>query len=149
MIEYNTEIHDLLFSRFAGSDVEFLLSLMEEVRLEAGDVLFYLNGNGDKLFLVIEGRLAVQKKTGFGERTQVVALLNQGAPIGERFLLSDNMHGATVVAVDDSLLFSFSNEAFQKLKKKHPLLAVSLLEWLLDRASLRLRKNSDRLSCVL
>ncbi len=149
MAQYNTELHDLFFSKFARSDVELLLPLMEEISLSAGDVLFHLNESGDKLYLVTQGRLAVQKRTGFGERTQVVALLNPGAPVGERFVLSNNRHGATVVAVDDSRLLTFSNGAFNELKKEHPLLAVSLLEWLLDRVSLRLRKSSDRLSHVL
>ncbi len=149
MAEYNTELHNLFFPHFGRSDVELLLPLMEEVSLRAGDVLFHRDERGDKLFLVIKGRLAVQKRTGFGERTQVVALLNPGAPVGERFLLSDNIHGATVVAVDDSTLLSFSDEVFGELKKRNAHLAVSLLEWLLDRASIRLRKNSDRLSHVL
>jgi len=149
MAEYSSELHDLLFPHFTRADVEIMLPLMEEIGLGAGDVLFCLDEIGDKLFFVVKGRLAVQKRTGFGERTQVVALLSPGAPIGERFLLSDNSHGATVVAVDDSLLLSFSNEVFSDLKKKHPFLALVLLEFLLDRASLRLRKNSDRLSHVL
>ena len=149
MAEYSTELHNLFFPHFEKSDVELLLPLMEEVNLKAGDALFCLNEGGEELFLVMKGRLAVQKKTGFGDRTQVVALLGPGAPVGERFSLSDNFHGATVVAVGDSAVLSFSSKAYGKLKEEHPLLAVSLLEWLLDRTSLRLRKNSDRLSHVL
>jgi CRP-like cAMP-binding protein len=83
MAQYSTEMHDLFFSKFARSDVEILLPLMEEISLIAGDVLFHLNESGDKLYLVTQGRLAVQKRTGFGERTQVVALLNPGAPVGQ------------------------------------------------------------------
>ena len=149
MAEYNTELHELLFPRFNKSDVELLLPLMKEVHLREGKVLFSYDEAGDELFFVVKGQLAVQKRTGFGERTQVVALLDPGAPVGERALLRDNTHGATLLAVQDSILLSFSHQVFEQLKKKYPLLAVSLLEWLLDRTSLRLKKNSDRLSHVL
>lgn len=149
MAHYSKELHNLLFPRFNRSDVEHLLPLMEEVRLIAGEVLFSLEEGGRELFFVVKGRLAVQKRTGFGERTQVVALLSPGAPVGERFLLRDNIHGSTVVAVNDSLVLSLPGDVFIELKKEHPLLVVSLLEWLLDITSLRLRKNSDRLSHVL
>ncbi len=149
MAEYSTELHELLFRRFNRTDVELLLPLMKEVSLREGDILFSLGESGDKLFFVVEGQLAVQKRTGFGERTQVVALLDPGAPAGERALFRDNRHRATLLAVKDSILFSFSYQVFDELKKKYPLLVVSLLEWLLERTSLRLEKNSDRLSHVL
>jgi len=149
MVEYITDLHDHMFPHFSRSDISTLLSLMERVVLETGDVLVSFDQPGAKFFIVAEGRLAVQKRTGFGERTQVVALLDPGAPVGERALLRDNIHCSTLVAVKKTELFSLSRKNFEKLKKEHFLLAMSLLEWLLDITSLRLRKNSDRLSHVL
>ncbi len=149
MAEYSTELHELLFPRFSRTDVELLLPLMKEVSLREGDVLFSLDESGDKLFFVVEGQLAVQKRTGFGERTQVIALLDPGAPVGERALFQDNRHRATLLAVKDSIVLSFSYQVFEEFKKKYPLLVVDLLRWLLERTSLRLEKNSDRLSHVL
>jgi len=149
MIEYSRELHELLLPVFCRSEVELLFVSMKEVILEAGDVLFSVDESGDKLFFVVEGRLAVQKKTGFDERTQVVALLDPGAPVAESALLENQRHGATLLAVKKTKLFSFSRPSFEKIKKEQPLLAASLLEWLLGRVTLRLRKNSDRLSHIL
>lgn len=149
MVEYAAELHDHLFPRFSSSDVSILLSIFERVILDEGDVLFSFDQPGDKFFVVVEGQLAVQKRTGFGDRTQVVALLDPGAPVGERALLRDNVHSSTPVAVRKTELLSLSCERFEKFKKEHSLLAMSLLEWLLNSTSLRLRKISDRLSHVL
>jgi CRP-like cAMP-binding protein len=101
------------------------------------------------LYFVVEGQLAVQKRTGFGDRTQVVALLDPGAPVGERALLRDNVHCSKLVAVKKTILLSLSREKFAQFKKVHSPLAMNLLEWLLNSSSLRLRKSSDRLSQVL
>jgi len=149
MVDYSRELHDLLLPRFSRPDVERLLFSMKDLVLAAGDVLFSVNESGDKLFFVVKGRLAVQKKTGFDKRVQVVALLDPGAPVAERAILRDHIHGATLLAVKDSKLLSFSRVLFENMKKEQPLLAVSLLEWLMDRVTLRLRKNSDRLSHIL
>jgi CRP-like cAMP-binding protein len=53
------------------------------------------------------------------------------------------------VAVKDSDLFSLSQESFARLVEEQPGLATKLLKWLLDRVSLRLEKNSERLVHVL
>jgi len=98
---------------------------------------------------VVQGRLAVQKRTGFGDRTQAVALLDPGAPVGERVLTGAEKHGATLLAVEKTILFSLSYQSFTDMKKDVPLLAVQLLELLLKRTSLRLEKSSERLSHVL
>ena len=149
MIEYAAEVHDPLFNRFSSSDVKILLPLFEQVILDAGDVLFSFDQPGTKLYFVVHGQLAVQKRTGFGDRTQVVALLDPGAPVGERALMRDNVHCSRLVAVKKTLLLSLSRERFAQFKKEHSLLAMNLLEWLLNSSSLRLSKSSDRLSHVL
>jgi CRP/FNR family transcriptional regulator len=149
MLEYTTEYHILLFPRFAQCDVKLLLSLMKEVSLDKGDILFSSGDSGSDIFFVVEGRLAVQKRTGFGDRTQAIALLDPGAPVGERALLGTGKHSATLLAVEKTLLFSLSYQNFAEIKEASPLLAVSLLELTLERVSLRLEKSSDRLSHVL
>jgi CRP-like cAMP-binding protein len=91
----------------------------------------------------------VQNKTGFGEKMQVVALLDPGAPVGEKGLLGPRPRGATLVAVKDSKLLTLSGDAFDILADKSPVLAIKLLKFLLNRVSLRLEKSSERLTHVL
>ncbi len=88
---------------------------MNSVSYKAGDQVFQKGDPADCLYFLLAGRVAVQSKTGFGDRTQVVALLDPGAPVGEKGLLGGRTRGATIVAVKDSDLFSLSQESFARL----------------------------------
>ncbi|MBW1636397.1 MAG: cyclic nucleotide-binding domain-containing protein [Deltaproteobacteria bacterium] len=149
MVEYSEKLHELLFPGFSEPDVNMLLSSMKKTGLNEGDILFSSGENGDSLFFVVQGRLAVQKRTGFGDRTQAVALLDPGAPVGERALAGVKKHGATLLAAKKTTLLSLSYQSFADIKKDDPLLAVKLLELLLGKTSLRLEKSAERLSHVL
>jgi CRP/FNR family cyclic AMP-dependent transcriptional regulator len=87
--------------------------------------------------------------TGFGDRLQVVALLDAGAPVGESGLLDNQSRGATLAAVEDSCLLLLSRQDFANISVTHPVLAVKILKWLMARLSIRLKKNSERLAHVL
>jgi CRP-like cAMP-binding protein len=81
---------------------------------------------------------------------QVIALLDPGAPVGEKGLCGPRTsRGATLVAVKDTKLLVLSQEAFDMLVADSPALVIKLLKWLLNRVSLRLEKNSERLTHVL
>jgi len=99
--------------------------------------------------VLVSGRMAVQKQTGFGDRMQVVALLDAGAPLGESGLLNAQSRGATLTAVVDSRLLSLSRQAFVEITNHTPALAVKVLTWLMGRLALRLKKSSERLAHVL
>lgn len=149
MIEYSAELHKICFSFLEKAETETLLRDMSRVSYKAGDQVFQKGDPADCLYFLQAGRAAVQSKTGFGDRTQVVALLDPGAPVGEKGLLGGRNRGSTVVAVTDSDFFLLSREAFAILVEEEPGLAIKLLKWLLDRVSLRLEKNSERLVHVL
>ena len=126
-----------------------MLAAMELVFYPAGTEIFKKGDPADCLYLLTAGRVAVQNKTGFGERRQVIALLDPGAPVGEKGLLGSGVRGATVTAVQDSELLILDHESFAKLAGDHPVLAIKVLQWLLHRVSLRLEKSSERLVHVL
>jgi CRP-like cAMP-binding protein len=140
-----------------GSSLSFLeerearkvLEGMSSVSLESGNSLYSLNDPADCLYVLVAGRIAVRTRTGFGDRMQVVALLDPGAPIGEGGLLDGQTRGATLTAVTDSELLSLSRQSFEELSAADPALAVKLLKWLMEKVSIRLKKSSERLAHVL
>lgn len=149
MVEYSAELQASCFPFLDQAETETLLKVMNRVSYTAGTQIFQKGDSADCLYFVQNGRVAVQNKTGFGERMQVVALLDPGAPVGEKGLLGPRDRGATLSAVKDSDLLALSQEAFDTLSKEAPSLAVKLLKWLLNRVSLRLEKNSERLTRIL
>ncbi len=149
MIEYSVELHRRYFAFLGEVEAETLLKLMSRGACKAGDLVFQKGDAADCVYFLQAGRLAVQGKTGFGERTQVIALLDPGAPVGEKGLLGGQTRGSTIVAVKDSQFFCLSRESFEILVREEPDVAIKLLKWLLSRVSLRLLKNSERLVHVL
>lgn len=149
MIEYTAELHKCCLAFLEKEEAEALLRVMEKVSYAAGAQVFKKGAPADCLYFLLTGRVAVQNKTGFGEKMQVVALLDPGAPVGEKGLLGDRIRGASLNAVTDSVFLALSLDAFEKLVVESPALAIKLLRWLLNRVSLRLEKNSERLAQVL
>ena len=149
MVEYSPRLHKECFSFLDREDTSALLSVMEMVELQAGSLLYAADDPADCLYIVVAGRVAVQKETGFGDRMQVVALFDPGAPLGESGLLTDKVRGATLTAVSDTRLLILSRQALSTLAIHNPALVVKILTWLLDRLALRLQKSSERLAHVL
>ena len=149
MVEYSSELHKRCFPFLDKVDAEALLRAMDSSSILAGDVLYSINDAADCLYVLVAGRIAVQKFTGFGSRMQVVALLDPGAPIGEGGLLEAQTRGSMLSAVVDSHLLSLSRQSFAELTEIYPSLAVKILKWTLGRLSLRLKKSSERLAHVM
>ena len=150
MVEYSAELHECCFNFLDKAETETLLAVMERVSYEAGDQIFQKGDPADCLYFLVSGRVAVQNKTGFGERTQVVALLDPGAPVGEKGLLGGRQPWG----------YPYGGERFRascscpgnRLISWLAIILVlqsKLLKWLLNRVSLRLEKNSERLVHVL
>jgi CRP-like cAMP-binding protein len=149
MVAYSDEIQERCFAFLDKEEAGILLTSMQRVSFASGTVVFEKGDAADSVYFLYSGKVAVQMKTGFGEKMQVVALLDPGAPVGEKGLLGPRTRGATLVAVKDSELLVLSQEAFDLLVDESPALIIKLLKWLLARVSLRLEKNSERLTLVL
>lgn len=149
MVEYSAELRRACLPFLAEAEARLLLQGMSSIRLQTGSDLFVLDDPAECMYLLVAGRIAVRKRTGFGDRLQVVALLDPGAPIGEGGLLAEQRRGATLTAVADSHLLVLSRQAFAEISATAPALAVDFLQWLLARVSLRLKKSSERLAQIL
>ena len=149
MVAFSEQLHKTCVPFLDENEARYLFNCMESVHYKAGNQLFGHGEIGDCVYFVVKGRVAVQNRTGFGVRMQVVALLDSGAPVGERGLLGNANRGSTVVAVKDSELLVLSRSAFDELVRDNSLLAVTFLQYLLGRITLRLQKCSERLAHVL
>lgn len=131
------------------SDKRSILSYCSEKRLSADEVLFEYGEPSLTLYLLAEGRLAVHKFTGFEEKMQVVALLDNATVVCESALLEKKYHKTKVTVIESALLYCLTQEKHQILQKENPALAARFLEYLLGVVSLRLEKTSERLAHIL
>jgi CRP-like cAMP-binding protein len=119
------------------------------VALKKGEMLFRKGDSADGVFFLEKGRLAILEDTGFNERTQVVALLDPGASVGEGGALGDSFRAAAVLAVEESLLYRLDHGSLVALGEHHPQILIRILKRLLYASNVRLQKSSERLAHIL
>lgn len=138
-----------VFAFLGAEEQERLASVLTEATFEQGAFLFEAGDPAQEVFFLAQGRLSVQKQTGFHRKMQVVAILESGAVVGEGGLLAGHVHGVSVRAIEQSTLFCLGLRELAALEQTDPQLVVQLLKHLLLISSLRLEKTSERLAHVL
>ena len=149
MAERGDEIPVTAFHFLNSEESAGILSATTQVVLKKGEVLFRTGDVAEGVFFIEKGRLAVLKETGFNHRTQVVALLEPGASVGEGGVLGYAPRSATIIAVDESVLFCLNRGILATLAEKDPHILIRILERLLYTTNLRLQKSSERLAHIL
>lgn len=145
-------LHPVLARYFPAAgrtQCELLNQQLELRRISKGEVLFAAGAEAKSLYFILEGRFAVHKEIGIGERTQAVALLAAGTVIGEAALTGERRHRATVMAVEQSTVAGLSSQALVVIREQMPELFIGLLKKILSITSIRLQKSSERLARVL
>ncbi len=97
------------------------------VRLAAGEILFRQGDPGDALYLIVSGRLGVRVANADGTET-IVDDLRPPASVGELALLTEQVRGATVFALEDAELARVTREDVRRLAQRRPQL-IAALTW--------------------
>lgn len=108
-----------LFRGLAPEDVAKIFARGMTLRAGKGDTIFYKGTTGSQMFVVLGG------KVGVFDGSKCVAELGVGTMFGEMSLLLDEPRSATVMAIEDSMLFALSEEVFHKILTKR--VAVQIL----------------------
>ncbi|MBU0664557.1 MAG: cyclic nucleotide-binding domain-containing protein [Proteobacteria bacterium] len=138
-----------VFAFLGAAEQKRFASVVTERTFEQDTFLFEVGDPADEVFFLAQGRLSVQKKTGFHRKMQVVAILEPGAIVGEAGLLSGHIHGVSVRAIEQSHLFRLGCHELEALERTDSQLVIKLLKHLLLISSLRLEKTAERLAHVL
>ena len=127
-----------LFSALDDEAATALRSSMAESRLRRGDVLFHEGDSGDKLYIVLDGKVKLGRTSSDG-RENLLAILGPGQMFGELSLFDPGPRSATVTAVTDASFASLSHEDLLRWLEGRPIVARGLLAQLAG----RLRKAND------
>jgi CRP-like cAMP-binding protein len=98
-----------LFSALDDEAATALRSSMAETKLRRGDVLFHEGDSGDKLYIVLDGKVKLGRTSSDG-RENLLAILGPGQMFGELSLFDPGPRSATVTAVTDTTFASLSHE---------------------------------------
>lgn len=130
-----------LFSSLDDEAASALRASMGEAGLRRGEVLFHEGDSGDKLYIVLDGKVKLGRSSPDG-RESLLAILGPGQMFGELSLFDPGPRSATVTAVTDTTFASLSHDDLLKWLDGRPMVANVLLSQLAS----RLRKANDVVS---
>jgi len=129
---------------FAALDDEASASLLDsmvEVRLGRAEVLFAEGEPGDRLYVIVEGKIKLGR-TSVDGRENLLAILGPGEMFGELSLFDPGPRTATATSVGDSRLFGLGHQDLRPFLLRHPEVAETLLFAL----ARRLRRTNETLA---
>ncbi|CAN5784076.1 hypothetical protein BH09MYX1_BH09MYX1_34740 [soil metagenome] len=125
------------------------LSLIAKVTTEEahalGTRIFQYGDPGDKLFIILEGKVRISREiSGMGE--EALAVLGPGEIFGEMSLLDESPRSADARAHERCRLLVMTKESFDDLLFLHKDLAYEVLWACVRMLSMRLREMNDKLA---
>jgi len=117
------------------------MSSMVRSRMERGDVLFNEGDQGDKLYVIAEGKIKLGRTSADG-RENLLAILGPGEMFGELSLFDPGPRTATATAIAETQILGLSNEQLQQFLSARPHVAGTLLAAL----ARRLRRTNESIA---
>ena len=130
-----------LFSALDDEASATLRESMLPVKVSKGNTLFKEGDAGDRLYVVVEGKLKLGTTSADG-RENLLSILGPGEMFGELSLFDPGPRTATATAVTDSRLLSLSNDKVIGWVTQHPQVSLQLL----GRLAQRLRRSNEVLA---
>ena len=121
-----------LFKDIDAEDLEALGQLMSETTLKRGDSLFREGDDGDRLYIVTDGKVKLSHSSDDG-RENLIAVLGPGEIIGELSLFDLGARSSTVAAIAPTRLVSLSHKDMMSFINQHPDMAITMLRELARR----------------
>jgi serine/threonine protein phosphatase PrpC len=131
--------HMPLFERLTERELLRVMQAVEVREYKDGDVVIREGDKGDELFIVLDGKVRVQR----GD--QVLTHLGQGEHVGEMALIRSVPRSATVVATGPAELIAIRRADFFEILRKEHEVAVKMLWQFLGVLADRLDQTNTQL----
>ena len=134
-----------LFDGVPREALEAIASITDEQSAPAGTLLFAHGDVGDRLFLIVEGKIRISRDIpGMGE--EALAVLGPGDVFGELCLFDDAPRSADARVHERCRFLSLSRDRFAELLLLRTDIAYDVLWNAVRILSKRLRETSDKLT---
>lgn len=121
-----------LFADLTPSELDQLADASHIDDLRRGDVLFREDDEPNHLYVVVQGRIAISKRSVDG-RESVVALMERGDLFGEMGLFQPLGRSAEARALEPSQVLVIGYEPVRELYRQRPELLWTVVQMLADR----------------
>lgn len=122
----------LIFEALNETEASQLLEKAERVTLKTKEALFAQGELGDRLYIVVTGKLKVTVQTQDGKEA-LLSILSSGDILGEMSLLDGKPRCANVSAIESCDLLALRREDFLKTALARPQILMQLMELLSNR----------------
>nr|WP_243742305.1 Crp/Fnr family transcriptional regulator [Actinorugispora endophytica] len=127
-----------LFEALDEDGAAALRASITEVRLGRGQTLFSEGEEGDRLYVILSGKVKLTR-TAVDGRENLLSVLGPGEMFGELSLFDPGPRTASAVAVTDTVLAGLGHDDLRPFIAQQPEVAVHLLKSL----ATRLRRTND------
>ncbi|MEE2039761.1 MULTISPECIES: Crp/Fnr family transcriptional regulator [Nocardiopsidaceae] len=127
-----------LFEALDEEDTAALRSSVSEVRLGRGQTLFSEGDEGDRLYVILSGKVKLTR-TAVDGRENLLGVLGPSEMFGELSLFDPRPRTASAVAVTDSVLAGLGHDDLRPFLSSRPHVSLQLLKAL----AARLRRTND------
>lgn len=110
-----------------------------------GSRLFSYGDPGDKLYIILEGKVRISREVG-GMGEEALAVLGAGEVFGEMALLDESPRSAGALAHEKCRVLVITKDAFDDLLFLHKDLAYEVLWSCVRMLATRLRETNDKLT---
>lgn len=145
--DYRTEqlrrVH--FFEGLKPAALELIARVSLEEQHSTGTKLFCHGDPGDRLYLILDGRIRISRElAGMGE--EALAVLGPGQVFGEMALLDESPRSADAIVHERCRLLAIPKDAFDDLLFLHKDLAYEVLQSFVRLLTARLRETNDKLT---
>ncbi|MBV2363445.1 Crp/Fnr family transcriptional regulator [Streptomonospora sp. S1-112] len=130
-----------LFEALDEEGAAALRASVSEVRLGRGQTLFSEGDEGDRLYVILSGKMKLTRAAVDG-RENLLSVLGPGEMFGELSLFDPRPRTASAVAVTDAVLAGLGHDDLRPFLAQQPQVSLQLLKALAS----RLRRTNDVMS---
>jgi CRP/FNR family transcriptional regulator len=130
-----------LFAALDADDAQVLSTELTTREVPRGHVVFNEGDAGDRLFVVLDGKVKISRTASDG-RENLLTVLGPGEMFGELSLFDPGPRTATATAVTESTLGSLDHDDLRPLLLARPAVAMHLLRALAQ----RLRRTNEAMA---
>ena len=131
-----------VFSGLTENEIYDLFKLAFVKHYKAGATLFVEGMKGEILYVVLQGKVDICKKTNKDEL--VIASMGPGEFFGELSLIDSAPRSATARVVEDSEMVAITRKVFDDMLNADPKITAKLLVEFLKAAATRLRATDKK-----
>jgi CRP/FNR family transcriptional regulator, cyclic AMP receptor protein len=129
-----------LFSSLKDEELEAIARVSVVKNCPKDSLILIEDEDGDALFIIKKGKVKVTSFSESGKEV-IFSILGDGDFFGDMSLLDGKPRSASVIAIEESLVYIIRSSDFNRIIEKHPNIARKLLKELAS----RLRKADERI----